>query len=33
MFGLPFREIWALDFEFIANSGERPSPVVARHQH
>ena len=32
MFGLPFREIWALDFEFIANSGERPSPVcmVAR---
>jgi hypothetical protein len=32
VFGLPFREIWALDFEFVANSGERPDPVcmVAR---
>ena len=30
--GLPFREIWAADFEFIANAGERPEPVclVAR---
>jgi hypothetical protein len=30
--GLPFAEIWAIDFEFIANSGDRPIPVcmVAR---
>lgn len=30
--GLPFREVWALDFEFIAPDGSRPSPVcmVAR---
>ena len=29
---LPFREIWAVDFEFIARDGERPVPVclVAR---
>jgi DNA polymerase I len=29
---LPFREIWLVDFEFIANDGERPIPVcmVAR---
>ena len=29
---LPFREIWLVDFEFIATDGERPSPVcmVAR---
>ena len=29
---LPFNEIWAADFEFVANSGERPIPVcmVAR---
>jgi hypothetical protein len=29
---LPFREIWLVDFEFIAGSGERPVPVclVAR---
>jgi DNA polymerase-1 len=32
MFGLPFREIWALDFEFVSESGARPVPVcmVAR---
>jgi DNA polymerase I len=32
MFGLPFREVWALDFEFISESGARPVPVcmVAR---
>src|SRR5215469_3380918 len=24
---LPFREIWAVDFEFIADSGENPKPV------
>jgi DNA polymerase-1 len=30
--GLPFREVWAVDFEFIANPGDRPIPVcmVAR---
>jgi hypothetical protein len=29
---LPFREIWAVDFEFVAEAGERPVPVclVAR---
>ncbi len=29
---LPFREIWAVDFEFVADAGERPVPVcmVAR---
>ena len=29
---LPFREIWAVDFEFDAQDGERPTPVclVAR---
>jgi hypothetical protein len=32
MFGLPFKEIWALDFEFIAEPGALPLPVcvVAR---
>jgi DNA polymerase-1 len=25
--GLPFREVWAVDFEFIAPPGERPAPV------
>jgi len=36
MFGalkaLPFREIWAVDFEFVAPPGEQPDPVcmVAR---
>ena len=32
MFGLPFREVWALDFEFISESGALPIPVcmVAR---
>ena len=24
---LPFRDIWAVDFEFVANDGERPEPV------
>jgi DNA polymerase I len=24
---LPFREVWAVDFEFIPNRGERPMPV------
>jgi DNA polymerase-1 len=24
---LPFREVWAVDFEFIASSGGRPTPV------
>jgi hypothetical protein len=30
--GLPFREVWAVDFEFIAKPGDRPTPVcmVAR---
>jgi hypothetical protein len=30
--GLPFREIWAVDFEFIAQPGDRPEPicVIAR---
>lgn len=27
VFGLPYPEIWALDFEFIARPGERPYPV------
>lgn len=27
MFGLPFREIWLVDFEFIAAAGSRPVPV------
>jgi DNA polymerase-1 len=27
MDGLPFREVWAVDFEFTANAGERPVPV------
>jgi hypothetical protein len=29
---LPFHEVWAVDFEFIAGAGERPVPVclVAR---
>jgi DNA polymerase-1 len=32
MFGLPFREVWALDFEFITEPGALPVPVcmVAR---
>lgn len=32
MYGLPFREVWALDFEFISEPGARPVPVcmVAR---
>lgn len=32
MFGLPFREVWCLDFEYISKSGHRPTPVclVAR---
>ena len=24
---LPYREIWAVDFEFIAKGGNRPAPV------
>jgi hypothetical protein len=30
--GLPYREIWALDFEFVTANGEQPVPVcmVAR---
>ena len=28
MFGLPFREIWALDFEFVSESGALPVPGV-----
>jgi hypothetical protein len=27
MFGLPFSEIWVLDFEFISESGAQPVPV------
>ena len=27
MFGLPFEEVWALDFEFISEPGARPLPV------
>jgi DNA polymerase I len=27
MFGLPYSEVWALDFEYIAKSGARPLPV------
>jgi hypothetical protein len=32
VFGLPYRQVWAMDFEFIAQPGERPHPVcmVAR---
>src|SRR5262245_18792271 len=32
MLDLPFDEVWAIDFEFIARTGERPIPVcmVAR---
>lgn len=32
LFGLPFQEIWVLDFEFVSDSGTRPIPVcmVAR---
>lgn len=32
MFGLPYKEIWALDFEFVSEPGARPVPVclVAR---
>jgi DNA polymerase family A len=32
MFGLPFREVWCLDFEYISKAGHRPIPVclVAR---
>jgi hypothetical protein len=32
IFGLPFSEVWALDFEFVARDGDRPEPVclVAR---
>jgi DNA polymerase I len=32
MLGLPFRELWAVDFEFTAPPGERPEPIclVAR---
>ncbi len=32
MGGLPFRQVWAVDFEFIARPGERPEPIcmVAR---
>jgi hypothetical protein len=33
--GLPFRQIWAVDFEFVSRPGERPDPVclVARELH
>ena len=27
MFDLPFAEVWAVDFEFIAPPGEQPTPV------
>ena len=27
MLGLPFREVWALDFEFVSASGALPVPV------
>jgi hypothetical protein len=27
MLGLPFREIWAIDFEFVAGDSARPEPV------
>jgi DNA polymerase-1 len=32
MYGLPFREVWVLDFEFISEPGAQPVPVcmVAR---
>jgi|SRR6516225_9654920 len=32
LFGLSYREVWALDFEFVADPGARPVPVcmVAR---
>src|SRR5215211_4994957 len=26
-FGLPFRQIWCIDFEFISREGENPEPV------
>jgi len=26
----PYREIWAVDFEFLAGAGERPVPVCKR---
>jgi DNA polymerase-1 len=25
--GLPYREAWAIDFEFVAGTGENPQPV------
>jgi hypothetical protein len=25
--GLPYREIWLVDFEFVVTPGERPAPV------
>ena len=30
--GLPFEEVWAIDFEYVAPDGERPRPIclVAR---
>ena len=27
MFGLPFKQVWALDFEFVAPAGALPAPV------
>jgi DNA polymerase-1 len=32
---LPFREVWAADFEFTAHTGERPNPIcmVAKELH
>jgi len=27
MLGLPFREIWMVDFEYVASEGENPDPV------
>ncbi len=35
MFGLPFKQVWALDFEFVSESGATPVPVcmVARELH
>jgi DNA polymerase I len=35
MHDLPFREVWCVDFEFIAPPGERPEPIclVARELH
>jgi hypothetical protein len=26
--GLPFRRIWCIDFEFVANDGENPEPYA-----